>query len=116
MPVYCYRCEKCGHGDERLRKVEERDRVYHCPSCLKDGAWATMKRDILGEHVNSTDQEYARPIFSEALGVRPDQVKDAQRRFPHHEFHPDGRMIIRSHASRNRIMRELGFFDRDGYN
>lgn len=34
MPLYRYRCSKCGHEFERLRKVEDRE-VVECPKCMR---------------------------------------------------------------------------------
>ena len=34
MPIYEYRCAKCGHQDEHLQKVSE-PRISVCPSCGK---------------------------------------------------------------------------------
>jgi hypothetical protein len=60
-----------------------------------------------------TDPGYQTPILSDALGVHPSQIAEAQSKFPHHNFTPDGRMVIRSHTERNRILKELGFHDRN---
>jgi hypothetical protein len=49
--------------------------------------------------------------LSEALGVHPSQIDEARRRFPHHEFAPDGRMVIKSVAHRKKVLKELGYAD-----
>jgi hypothetical protein len=54
--------------------------------------------------------------LSNALGVAPNQIAEMQKKFPHHRFAPDGRMIFRSHQERNRVLKDLGFVDKDGYN
>jgi putative FmdB family regulatory protein len=33
MPLYEYRCEKCGHQFERLVSIREAKRGQQCPSC-----------------------------------------------------------------------------------
>jgi putative FmdB family regulatory protein len=33
MPSYEYQCQKCGHGFEAMRKVDERDEPLPCPEC-----------------------------------------------------------------------------------
>ena len=33
MPIYEYRCRKCGEVFERIQKVEEGGASLHCPSC-----------------------------------------------------------------------------------
>ena len=36
MPIYEYRCEKCGITFERLRKLREADQPVACPRCESD--------------------------------------------------------------------------------
>lgn len=33
MPFYKYKCETCGETHEALRKIDERDSNFACPSC-----------------------------------------------------------------------------------
>lgn len=33
MPVYEYKCPKCGAVSEETRKVDDRDRPFTCPKC-----------------------------------------------------------------------------------
>jgi putative FmdB family regulatory protein len=33
MPIYDYVCSDCGHGFERIRRVEERATALACPHC-----------------------------------------------------------------------------------
>lgn len=112
MPTYTYKC-KAGHHHDRIRTIGDRDAICPCPKCGK-----RAKRDVVAsmEGQASTDQEYVTPVYSNALAVPPSQIRQAQKRFPHHEFAPDGRMILRSHNHRKRVMRELGYMDRDSYN
>ncbi len=36
MPLYEYRCEKCGKRFEKLRRMQDADREIQCPECLSD--------------------------------------------------------------------------------
>lgn len=36
MPIYEYRCEKCGRSFEKLRKVADADREVECPYCASE--------------------------------------------------------------------------------
>lgn len=123
MPVYVYRCRVCGATEDRLRRIGERnDPIAHmCMSSSPDTTSIPgtpvirdMVRDITEEH-SHTDTGYQTPILSEALGISPSQINDAKRRFPHHNFHPDGRMILSSHGERKQVMKDLGFRDWDGF-
>lgn len=58
--------------------------------------------------------EYAKPMYSDACGCHPADVPEMQRRFPHHEYAADGRMIWRNRAHRERCLRDLGWADRNG--
>ncbi len=33
MPLYEYRCEKCGERFEKLRRMQDADREVECPHC-----------------------------------------------------------------------------------
>lgn len=33
MPIYEYRCEKCGRKFEKLRRMDDADRDLQCPHC-----------------------------------------------------------------------------------
>lgn len=112
MPVYVFKCRLCDHSHDAVRSIGGRDEPLPCPKC-SDGV---CERDVVASmRVNSTDMEYASPVYSNALGVPPNQIAEAQRKFPHHEFDPNGRMILRSHAGRNRVLRDLGYFDKDSF-
>lgn len=36
MPLYEYRCEKCGERFEKLRRMQDADRGVECPRCASD--------------------------------------------------------------------------------
>jgi putative FmdB family regulatory protein len=33
MPIFEYRCDKCGHTFDELETLAERDRPHTCPAC-----------------------------------------------------------------------------------
>lgn len=104
MPFYSYKCSE-GHTHDLYRKIDQRMEPAPCPVCHSPGT-----RDIAGEHVNAQN-DFEHPVYSEALGVHPSQIAESRSRFPHHDFTPDGRLIIRSTQERERIRRDLGFTD-----
>jgi putative FmdB family regulatory protein len=112
MPVYEYKCTVCGKSHEEVRQIRHRDLTSPCPEPQCDGA---CERDVVASMSPHTDTGYQSPILSEALGVDPSQIADAQKRFPHHKFTPDGRMILESHQERSKVLKELGFRDWDSY-
>lgn len=109
MPIYQYVCQRCSSVDDEFRQVGKRDEIRPClnASCL-----GYRHRDIVASMRPHTELGYQVPILSDALGIHPDQIPEAKKRFPHHEFHPDGRMILSSHSERNKVMKELGYHDR----
>lgn len=54
--------------------------------------------------------------YSDALGVHPSQIAEAKQRFPDHDFTPDGRMVIRGHQHRKKVLKDLGMQDLNRYN
>lgn len=108
MPIYSYLCT-CGKSFDEPRSIGDRERPAMCPCGLM------AHQDKVGSMKPHTDMGYQKEILSDALGVHPCQIAEAQRRFPNHRFHPDGRMILGSHQERKKVMKELGFFDKAGY-
>lgn len=120
MPRYEYVCGlNPEHRMDQVRSIQDRDAPITCPVCdavphpeKPGGANGMLQRDVIGSMpVHTTEKEYDRPLYSEALGIHPSQISEAQQKFPHHEFTPDGRMILRSHTQRERTLKELGFHD-----
>lgn len=72
-----------------------------CPSCLMP-AQLTQDKTINAE---------APEMYSEAVGVHPSQIAEAQRQFPHHRFTPDGRMIFKGQREKDRVLKDLGYVD-----
>ena len=36
MPLYEYRCQRCGRTFEKLRRMQDADRELECPECRSD--------------------------------------------------------------------------------
>ena len=110
MPVYSYQCQTCQNCMDIYRPVRDRNRSVNC---RKEGCDGRAKR--LFHTVNSTQQDYAQPVLSDSMGVNPDQVPEHRRNFPDVPITDDGRVICKSHHDKKRIMKILGFHDKDGY-
>lgn len=58
------------------------------------------------------------PIYSDALGVNPDQIPEAQATLAKHgvqaQYTPDGRAIVNDARHRRDWCRAVGLFDRNG--
>lgn len=113
MPTYEYVCGVCGHREDQVRRIEERDDPADCPVCPRPLPGKTLERDVVGSMKAHTDMGYQSPILSESLGVHPDQIPAMKRMYPHHNYTPDGRMVLSSHSERNKVLKELGFYDKN---
>lgn len=110
MPTYQYECKKCKHVADHVRSISGRDDQLSCPV---PNCGADMKRDVIASMsgVSSANEEYDQPVVSHSLGVPVHQLNEARSRFPHHEYQPDGKLVIRSHAERRRVLTDLGYTD-----
>lgn len=109
MPIYCYKCDKCGKTAEFYVPMDQRNSVHPC-----DCKGGVLARNMTAELVH-TDLPYQREVLSETMGINKNQIPRAKKLWPDSEWTPDGRMIVRSHQQRKRIMRERGMHDNDGY-
>lgn len=109
MPVYCFKCRKCGASVERLRPMRDSGQLETC------GCGYLMSRDLTAETLGSTDLPYATPVQSDAMGIHPSAIPTFRKAHPHIEVNREGQIVLRSHRERKRVMKELGYHDRAGY-
>ena len=110
MPIYTYSCKECGAEPEEIRPVAECEEDLECPEC-----GGVAKRTIGNAH--TTEQAFDRPVLSRSLAIPcPKQRAQMQKLHPDRKYLPDGRLVIKSHAQRNKILKEEGYVDHDGYN
>lgn len=104
MPMYSFQCD-CGKKEESILPMSMSSEPHPCPVCGQ-----AMKRDYAAE---AGSQHFAEPptMYSDAVGVHPHQIAEAQARFPHHRFTPDGRMIFDSQREKERVLKDIGFVD-----
>ncbi len=95
--IITVRCSdsKCRGGEHYVRTGDE----ITCPQCGKPGT----------RFVEGAKTGCGSTIYSESLGVAPNQIAEAKRKFPHHNFTPDGRMVIKGPAERRQVIKDLGF-------
>lgn len=107
MPQYVYRCPKCNHTETVIRTIAKRNDLTPCPKCPY-----VMQRDITAEGCWSDNAEYAKPVFSESMGVHPRQVAKAQALHPNIKYQKDGTIRIDSPREYSEVRKALGMFDR----
>lgn len=95
--IITVRCsdKTCLGGEKYVQTGEE----ITCPKCEKPAT----------RFVEGAKTGCGTTIYSESLGVTPGQVDEAKRRFPHHNFLPDGRMVLKGPAERRQVIKDLGF-------
>ena len=110
MPVYCYRRPD--------GSVLERFFFTHLgiPTSIlcEDGVLA--ERSIADEHAPQKPRggKAAWPLVSKGMGVHPSQIDEAKKRFPDHEFTPEGSAVFNSSQHRKKCLRDVGYVDLDG--
>lgn len=85
MPLYTYRCDKCGLVFEYIECIVKRNDAQVCPGCngpaSRDFEHECQKRS----HVNEDH-----PRYSKAMGVNPEQIAEAEKNFPGSEYMKSG--------------------------
>ena len=113
--IYCYRCPVCGKAFQLHRSVKSRGKKTKCPEC-----GMRTERDYPAEQAAVRGTPGNWPMLSDAAGVAPHQVKEAEEKsvrdgVPTH-FTEDGRVIFESRQHRKRYLQTIGMFDRSaGY-
>lgn len=116
MPVYCFVCPKCGAKKEVLRPMSQSGDSLFCKDCEgPSGQCFPMHRDLQTEQLGSSGMDYDTPVYSDAMGINPDQIPAFKKAHPNVEVARDGRIVLRSHYERKRVMKELGYMDRNGF-
>lgn len=121
MPIYCYRDEK-GNLYEREMTVAEKEQIENPDGWIIDpDSGVTLYRDWVAEHKKTSHFPGAYPLYSESLGVQPDQIKeqmeyDREIGAPMTHFDERGRAVFESRKHRREYARAHGFVDFDaGY-
>jgi putative FmdB family regulatory protein len=54
MPLYEYRCQKCGTSFEMLRRIQDADRDLECPQCKSEHVERLLSTFAAGGCVRSS--------------------------------------------------------------
>lgn len=110
MPIYVWESDCLEpHVLEVYRTISRR----HEPPTDDEGArpGAEYRRCVAG--VTSTQKEWHKPIYSDAMAINPEDVAAHRKAHPSIPVMKDGRIgPITSHHQHQRIMKELGFVNR----
>ena len=115
MPIYCYRCDACGHVTELFRHAADRPapRQRACPRCR-----AAAGRDYQAECGHSPRAEMGE-IRSVAAGVMPDQAAAAEKQLTDRGIdgvrfdRRTGDAIFANRRAKLRAIAAMGLHDKD---
>jgi len=103
MPIYVYKCPACAHTDEFFKTMAESNTEETCPVCSE-----TMVKDLRANLPHAAPDSYARPIHSDALGIRSDQVEEHKRLYPDVQLDSQNRPILDSYRKHEAYMEKRG--------
>ena len=110
MARYIYLCAN-DHATERHYPICERKPYIKCPHCGKRAP------HVIGAQV-ARPSTWAKPIYSDSMGVHPSQVTEAREHSKKIgipvDFTKDGRAIFTSRQQRRDYCRHFGERDNDG--
>lgn len=123
MPTYSFTCESCGRTQEVFRSVAERNSPLLCgcnKTMTRDFA-CTQEEELLAAKPGLGARRIGLrtyPRKSDAMGVHPSQVKEAQDYMKSvgvpTEFTKDGRPVLRTKGHEKAHAEARGFFQRNG--
>jgi len=112
MPLYSYKCDRCGWKFDKFSTIKARNNPKKCPKCKN----FTGKRDRETEFArkgrfNELDAEH--PRWSWALGVHPADIPEAIKVHPGAVFDEKGRMLIRNRKEKLQRLKEAKMVELD---
>ena len=118
MPTYCYKVDGTDEVVEEILSFAEKDeRERNGKITLPDGRAAT--RDYGAEYDRSRQIKAAWPMFSRALAVHPNQIKEAKEYARHRgvdvDFDSRGHVKLDSPSHRRKYMKIRGVHDEDSF-
>lgn len=110
MPLYSYKCLKCGNKFDYIESISHRNDTQVCPACN-----GPSERDVESECSGSSQDQCDHTRASWALGVcnpnNPEEMKVAHKKHPGAEFDGLGRMIIHNRKEKLQRMKEAGYIE-----
>jgi putative FmdB family regulatory protein len=103
MSIYVYKCPSCARSAEVLKPMAASDTSEQCPNCGH-----TMVKDIRANLPHAAPDSYARPIHSDALGIRSCQVEEHKRLYPDVQLDAQNRPILDSYRKHEAYMEKRG--------
>ena len=118
MPVYCFRNADNEPVELFMTISEMSSRSRDDMSILHEGE--TLKRDKAAELRGFADtNDKGWPLISEGAGTHPSEIAATQELLQKKgvscDYTPDGRPVMRDPRHRKRVLKALGYYDRETY-
>ena len=120
MPVYCFKCPRCGFKDEVLYKSVNEAEKEGAPLCGHDGIWVPMVRDYLAE--NPVFIPDWKPGFNTSIGLPFSGRRDLVTKMRASKHYPVGlgggvtkpdRIYYGDEEYRDKVLREYDHTEAD---
>jgi putative FmdB family regulatory protein len=104
MPLYVYKCPKCGFVDEISKPMSASNTVETCRQC-----GVVLDRDYTAE-VRTTNSDYdnGHEIHSDSLAIHPSQIEEHHKRYPNVPLDRACRPVFTSVRQREKYLEGRG--------
>lgn len=104
MPIYSFKCPKCGRLYEHFHLMKAVSKTRKCVCGAK------VVRDIAADvPFVSGGHQYRRAIHSDSLAISPDQVAAHKKQFPYIEIDSECRPVFDNFKNHDRYLKETNF-------
>lgn len=105
MPLYDYKCRKCGRIFEKIESMKNYMKDQKCKCGGKGKRVLTIGENRADELMKDN------PRWSEAMGINPDQLPEFRKVFPDSTYDSRGRLLIKNRAHKLLEMKRRGYVE-----
>lgn len=106
MPVYVYKCSKCGHTFDVHSMIKDRNDTRHCPGCNGPAG-----RDVETELNSSSQSVEDNPRWSWSMGATPQVAQQMLKKYPDLQYKfgkEGGPLLVRNRQEKKKLMKIHG--------
>ena len=100
MLTYSFKCPKCGHKDERMRRMKNAEMPCKCLKC-----GTMMNRDFIAD-IPFASGDYKRAVHSDSLAINPEQRAEHLQKFPNIKLDSQNRPIFDNFSAHEAYMKK----------
>lgn len=104
MPMYTFKCEKCGTREEVIRPMINSDLPVAC-ECGR----GMMNRDFKTDAFHTPSGGYSKHIVSDSMAMAIDQIPEHKRLFPNIEVTPEGQPVFDNYADHDAYLEKCKY-------